>query len=68
MTIKNENRSNPSPRKKGCFGDSSWGYDMSCGWKEGLGCYQGWGEEVSEKGSVKQTNTCALKYSIIKAE
>ena len=24
---------------------------MSCGWKEGLG----WGEEVSEKGSVKQT-------------
>ena len=35
------------------FGDSSWGYDtcMSCGWKEWLG----WGEEVSEKGSVKQT-------------
>ena len=22
--------------------DNSWGYDMSCGWKEGLG----WGEEV----------------------
>ena len=37
------------------FGDStcSWGYDtcMSCGWKEGFG----WGEEVREKGSVKQT-------------
>ena len=30
------------------------GYDtcMSYGWEEGLG----WGEEVSEKGSVKQTN------------
>ena len=26
--------------------------DMSCGWKEGFG----WGEEGSEKGSVKQTN------------
>ena len=25
---------------------------MSCGWKEG----PGWGEEVSEKGSVKQTS------------
>ena len=24
---------------------------MSCGWKQGLG----WGEELSEKGSVKQT-------------
>ena len=35
------------------FGDSSWGYDtcMSCDWKEGLG----WGEEVSERWSVKQT-------------
>ena len=26
---------------------------MYCGWKEGLG----WGEEVSEKGTVKQTRT-----------
>ena len=36
------------------FGDSIWGYDtyMSCGWKKGLG----WDEEVSEKGSVKQTS------------
>ena len=35
------------------FSDSSCGYDtcMSCSWKEGLG----WSEEVSEKGSVKQT-------------
>ena len=41
------------------IGDSSWGYDtcMSCVWKEELG----WGEEVSEKGSLKQT-TKLLKY------
>ena len=57
-----------TPEKKGpfLFGDSSWAYDtcMSCGWKEGLG----WGEEVSEKGSVKQTkdiHTAAL-YAILK--
>ena len=27
---------------------------MSCVWKEGFG----WGEEVIEKGSVKQANEC----------
>ena len=55
-------RSNPrtATPEKFLFGDSSWGYDKSCGWKEGLGwgtdprvC--GWCEEVSEKGSVKHT-------------
>ena len=44
---------------------------MSCGWKEGLG----WGVEVSEKGSVKQTtlayvidiimDLCPLWHSIV---
>ena len=50
LTINNEKRSNPrsaTPKKPFLFGDSSWGYDMYCGWKQGLG----WGE----KGSVKQT-------------
>ena len=42
LTIKNENRSNSrtaTPKKKDLFlfGDSSLGYDMSCGWKQGLG-------------------------------
>ena len=35
----NENRPNPriaTPEEKGSFlsGDSSWGYDMFCGWKQ----------------------------------
>ena len=43
----------PTPREKRPFlsGDGSWGYDMFCGWKQGLG----WHEKLSEKGSVKQT-------------
>ena len=32
---------------------------MSCGWKVGLG----WGEEVSEKGSVKQTKTKVVFFN-----
>ena len=56
LTIKNENRSNPrtmAPEKKGpfLFGDRSWGYGMSNGWKQGLD----WGEKLNEKGSVKHT-------------
>ena len=52
LTIKNENRSNPRttmPKKKRAFlfGDSSWGYDMYCGGKQGLG----WGEKLIEKWS-----------------
>ena len=35
-------------------GDSSWGYDMFCGWKQ---AWLSWGASIklSEKGSVKQT-------------
>ena len=42
------------------FGDSRRGYDISCGSEEGLG----WGdrEEVSEKGSVKQTTNLSDQY------
>ena len=39
-------------RRRFLFGDSSWGYDMSCGWIQGLG----WDEKLSEKESVKQTD------------
>ena len=46
------------------FGDSIWGYDMSCGWKQGLG----WGEQLSEKGSVKQTMQFAAMYRYIVIE
>ena len=54
----NENRPNPrtaTPEKKGPFlsSDSSWGYDMFCGWKQ---AWLSWGELLSEKGSVKQTS------------
>ena len=50
-------------RKKGpfLFGDCSWGYDMSCGWKEGLG----WGKEFSEKGSVKQTSASHTQWPLL---
>ena len=40
-------------------GDSSWGYDLFCGWKQGLI----WGEKLSEKESVKQTSVSGA-YSI----
>ena len=33
-------------------GDSGWGNDLFCGWKQGLS----WGEKLSEKGSLKETN------------
>ena len=41
----NENRPNPrteTPEEKTFFfGDSSWGYDMFCGWKQ---AWLSWGE------------------------
>ena len=34
------------------LGNRSWGYDLFCGWKQGLR----WVEELREKGSVKQSS------------
>ena len=44
LAIKNENHSNPRTATPEIvfFGESSWGYDMSCSWKQGLGFGKDW--------------------------
>ena len=54
LTIKNKNRSNPRTATSEKKGDSGWGYDMSCGWKQGLGWSEDWN---LVKGVCEETST-----------